>query len=53
MAANGYCYTHSHQGLFPEIVEKIFTERVFYKKKMIEAKKDYEAIDRELKKRES
>lgn len=42
MAANGYCYTHEHQGLFPEIVEKIFTERVFYKKKMIEAQKEYE-----------
>jgi len=42
MAANGYCYTHKHQGLFPEIVEKIFTERVFYKKKMIEARKEYE-----------
>lgn len=42
MAANGHCYTHKHQGLFPEIVEKIFTERVFYKKKMIEAQKEYE-----------
>lgn len=42
MAANGYCYTHEHQGLFPEIVEKIFSERVFYKKKMIEAQKEYE-----------
>lgn len=42
MAANGYCYTHAHQGLFPEIVEKIFSERVFYKKKMIEAQKEYE-----------
>jgi len=42
MAANGYCYTQTHQGLFPEIVEKIFSERVFYKKKMIEAQKEYE-----------
>jgi len=42
MAANGYCYTHNKQGLFPEIVEKIFTERVFFKKKMIEAQKEYE-----------
>ena len=42
MAANGYCYTHKHQGLFPEIVEKIFTERVFYKKKMIVAQQEYE-----------
>jgi DNA polymerase elongation subunit (family B) len=42
MAANGFCYTQKHQGLFPEIVEKIFSERVFYKKKMIEAQKEYE-----------
>jgi len=42
MAANGYCYTHTHQGLFPEIVEKIFSERVFYKKKMIIAQQEYE-----------
>lgn len=42
MSANGYCFTHSHQGLFPEIVEKIFSERVFFKKKMIEAQKEYE-----------
>lgn len=42
MSANGYCFTRERQGLFPEIVEKIFSERVFYKKKMIEAQKDYE-----------
>ena len=42
MAANGYTYTRDKQGLFPEIVEKIFSERVFYKKKMIEAQKEYE-----------
>ena len=42
MAANGYCYRKDMQGLFPEIVEKIFSERVFYKKKMIEAQREYE-----------
>lgn len=42
MATNGYFYTHNKQGLFPEIVEKIFSERVFYKNKMIQAEKDYE-----------
>lgn len=51
MAANGYCYTHENQGLFPEIVEKIFTERVFFKKKMIEAQKEYEEITNVLKSR--
>ena len=42
MAANGHCFTTKRQGLFPEIVEKIYNERVIYKKKMIEAQKDYE-----------
>jgi DNA polymerase elongation subunit (family B) len=42
MTANGYCFIRDRQGLFPEIVEKIFSERVFFKKKMIEAQKDYE-----------
>lgn len=42
MSANGYCFTREKQGLFPEIVEKIFTERVFYKKKMIVAQQEYE-----------
>ena len=42
MSANGYCFSREKQGLFPEIVEKIFTERVFYKKKMIAVQKDYE-----------
>lgn len=42
MSANGYCFDRSKQGLFPEIVEKIFTERVFYKKKMIAAEQEYE-----------
>ena len=42
MSANGYCYSREKQGLFPEIVEKIFSERVFYKKKMIESQKEYE-----------
>lgn len=42
MSANGYCFDRSKQGLFPEVVDKIFAERQFYKKKMIEAQKDYE-----------
>lgn len=42
MSANGYCFDRTKQGLFPEIVEKIFTERVFYKKKMIAVEQEYE-----------
>ena len=42
MAANGYLFSRNTQGLFPEVVEKMFTERVFYKKKMIEVQREYE-----------
>ena len=42
MGANGYCFDRTKTGLFPEVVDKIFSERQFYKKKMIEAKKEYE-----------
>lgn len=42
MAANGYCYTRKKRGIFAEITEKVFNERILYKKKMIEAEKEYE-----------
>jgi DNA polymerase elongation subunit (family B) len=42
LAANGHFFTRKAQGLFPEVVEKIFAERIFYKKKMVEAQKEYE-----------
>jgi DNA polymerase elongation subunit (family B) len=42
MTANGYVFSRDKQGLFPEVVERIFTERVYYKKKMIEAEREYE-----------
>lgn len=35
MAANGHCFDHDGQGLFPEIVARIFDERQMYKKKML------------------
>lgn len=42
IAANGAMFTRESQGLFPKIIEKIFNERVFFKKKMIAAQKEYE-----------
>lgn len=42
MAANGYFYTKDKQGLFPEIVQKLFDDRQRYKKEMIAAQKAYE-----------
>ena len=39
MAANGYCYRRDKMGLFPEVVEKIFADRVAFKNKMIDAER--------------
>lgn len=42
MAANGHCFDRTKQGFFPEVVDKIFSERQFYKKKMNEVEQEYE-----------
>lgn len=41
-AANGCQYDQSTQGFLPALMEKMYNDRVVYKKKMIEAKKRYE-----------
>lgn len=42
MSANGFCYTREKQGLFPEIVQKLFDDRQKYKKLMLSAQSKYE-----------
>lgn len=42
IAANGFMFKRDEQGLFPEIVQKLFDDRQQYKKKMLEAQRDYE-----------
>ena len=42
VCANGAQYRKDKKGFLPEMMEKIYTERVIYKKRMIQAKKDYE-----------
>lgn len=42
VAANGCAYTKERHGFLPEIMEKMYNDRVEYKNKMIEAKKQYE-----------
>jgi len=42
MAANGFMYRRDKQGLFPNITEKLFSDRQKYKKLMITAQKMYE-----------
>ena len=41
--ANGAQYRKDIRGFLPEMMEKIYNERTIYKKKMIQAKNDYES----------
>ena len=43
VCANGAQYRRDIHGFLPEIMQRIYDERTFYKKKMIQAKKDYES----------
>ena len=42
LCANGTYYTTEYQGFLPKLMEKIYEERVIYKKKMLKAKQEYE-----------
>jgi len=42
VCANGAQYKKDIRGFLPELMEKMYTDRVIYKKKMIEAKQQYE-----------
>ena len=50
-AANGTMYRKDKQGFLPALMEKMYNDRVEYKKKMIEAKKKIEKINNEMIKR--
>ena len=39
---NGTLFTTEKQGFLPKLMEKIYTERTIYKKKMLKAKQEYE-----------
>jgi DNA polymerase elongation subunit (family B) len=43
LAANGCFFNKDHQGFLPEIMERMYNDRVVYKEKMIVAQKEYEA----------
>lgn len=49
LTANGYLYAKNHQGFLPEMMELMYNERVLYKQKMIEAQKELEEVNRQLK----
>ena len=42
VCANGAQYSKDFQGFLPKLMEKMYNDRVIFKKKMIEAKKQYE-----------
>ena len=42
LAPNGTFYDTSKQGFLPKMMQKMYDERVIYKKKMLKAKQDYE-----------
>lgn len=42
ICANGSMYKKSFKGFLPELMEKIYSERTVYKKKMLAAKQEYE-----------
>ena len=42
VCANGAMYRKDFQGFLPRLMQEMYDERVIYKKKMIEAKKEYE-----------
>ena len=42
MAANGTCYSREKQGLFPEIVQKFFNDRLKYKRLMQDSQRKFQ-----------
>lgn len=51
LAANGWYFSNKKAGFLPEIMERMYTDRVLYKNKMIEAQKNYEKEESVVKKR--
>jgi DNA polymerase elongation subunit (family B) len=53
VCANGAMFRKDQRGILPELMEKMYNERVIFKKKMIDAKKKYEktptkALEKEI-----
>jgi len=50
-AASGCMFDKDYQGFLPRLMQKMYDDRVVYKKRMIEAKKELELVENELRKR--
>ena len=51
IAANGTTYTKKHKGFLSELMSNMYKDRKMFKNKMIEAKRDLEQVNAELKRR--
>ena len=51
VAANGACYSKEKRGFMPELIIKMYNERVRYKKSMLAKKQKLQDIEVEMKKR--
>jgi len=49
LTASGYYFSKEKQGFLPEMMERMYNDRVVYKKKMLEAQSELEEINRKLK----
>jgi DNA polymerase elongation subunit (family B) len=51
VCANGAMFRKDVRGFLPELMEKMYNDRVIFKKKMIEEKKKLEEIESEMRRR--
>ena len=51
ITGSGAIFGRERHGFLPKLMERMYNDRVVYKQKMIEAKKDLEIIESEMKKR--
>lgn len=51
ISANGFLFRNDRRGFLPELMENMYQDRKMFKQKMIEAEKDLEEINAELKRR--
>jgi DNA polymerase elongation subunit (family B) len=50
-AANGHCFTNDKLGFLPDILMRMYEDRKTFKNKMLDAKKELERVNDELKRR--
>ena len=51
IAANGTTYTKERRGFLPNLMDDMYQDRKMYKSKMIQAEKELEQVEAEIKRR--